>query len=179
VSAVAGVRWAAIAPPARALRDLVLRPVEAADLDRVARLQTAAIMALGAPTYGLARALAWARLGVEVRHQLLGEGAFYLAEQRGEVVGVGGWSPDGLEADLAWIRYLFVHPRLGLRGLGRRLMAEAERSARAADRRRFQVWSSLNAVPFYGALGYVPLRPGRWPVRSGLEMDHLLLAKDV
>ncbi len=89
---------------------LRLRPVRASDLDAVAAMQEISIMALGAPTYGEAKAQAWARLGYQFRHDLLGEGGFWVAEQEDRLLGVGGWSPDGLEPDLAWIRYLFVHP---------------------------------------------------------------------
>ena len=89
-------------------------------------------MALGAPTYGEAKAQAWARLGYQFRHDLLGEGGFWVAEQEDRLLGVGGWSPDSLEPDLAWIRYLFVHP-----AAVRRASAAAwssERSVRPARR---------------------------------------------
>jgi putative acetyltransferase len=143
---------------------LRLRPVRATDLDAIAAMQETSIMALGAPIYGEAKARAWARLGYQFRHDLLGEGGFWVAEQHQRLLGVGGWSPDSLEADLAWIRYLFVHPEAARRGIGRRLVERAERSACAADRPRLRVWSSLNAVGFYRAIGFLPERRARWPV---------------
>jgi GNAT superfamily N-acetyltransferase len=158
---------------------LRLRPVRASDLDPVAVLQEASIMALGAPVYGEAKARAWARLGYQFRHDLVGEGAFWVAEQGQRLLGVGGWSPDSLEADLAWIRYLFVDPQATRRGIGRRLVEQAERSAYAAGRRRLRVWSSLNAVDFYRALGFLPERRARWPMRTALELDNVLMAKRI
>lgn len=158
--------------------DLVrLRPVRAADLDAVAAMQEASIMALGAPIYGEDKARAWARLGYQFRYDLIGEGEFWVAEQEGRIVGVGGWSPDGMEADLAWIRYLFVHPDTARRGIGRRLVERAERSASGAGRPRLRVWASLNAVGFYRAVGFLPERRARWPVRTGLELDYVLMGK--
>lgn len=156
---------------------LRLRPVRAADLDGIAAMQEISIMALGAPVYGEAKAKAWARLGYQFRHDLLGEGGFWMAEQEEQILGVGGWSPDSLEADLAWIRYLFVHPEAIRRGIGRRLLERAERSARAAERPRLRVWSSLNAVGFYRAVGFLPERRARWPVRTGIELDYVLMGK--
>jgi putative acetyltransferase len=156
---------------------VTLRPVRAADLDAIAAMQEISIMALGAPIYGQDKARAWARLGYQFRHDLLGEGAFWVAEQEEQILGVGGWSPDGLEADLAWIRYLFVHPEAICRGIGRRLVERAERSASAAGRSRLRVWSSLNAVGFYRALGFLPERRARWPVRTGIELDYVLMGK--
>jgi GNAT superfamily N-acetyltransferase len=168
--------WPDVSEGADPLR---LRPVRAADLEAVAALQEASIMALGAPVYGEAKARAWARLGYQFRHDLLGEGGFWVVEQGQRLLGVGGWSPDSLEKDLAWIRYLFVQPEATRRGIGRRLVEQAERSAYAAGRRRLRVWSSLNAVPFYRAVGFLPERRARWPVQSALELDNVLMAKRI
>ena len=157
--------------------ELVIRPVTAADVDRLAALQEASILRLGTPVYGAAKARAWARMGHEFKHVLIGAGAFFTAERAGRSLGVGGWSPDSLEPELAWIRYLFVDPDHVRQGIGRRLLEHAERSASAAGRRRFDVWSSFNAEPFYAALGYRRVRRARWPVNRELELDNILMRK--
>jgi GNAT superfamily N-acetyltransferase len=156
---------------------VTVRPVSAADVDPLAALQEASILRLGTATYGAAKVRAWARIGHEFKHVLLEEGRYFVAERAGERVGVGGWSPDSLEADLAWIRYLFVHPDHVRFGIGRGLVEVAERAAAAAGRSRFEVWSSLNAVPFYRALGYRRLRAARWPVAAEIELDYVLMGK--
>jgi putative acetyltransferase len=154
-----------------------LRPVRASDLDAIAAMQEISIMALGAPVYGEDKAKAWARLGYQFRYDLIGEGAFWVAEREERILGVGGWSPDSVEADLAWLRYLFVHPEATRRGIGRRLVERTERSACAAGRPRVRVWSSLNAIGFYRAVGFMPERRARWPVRTGIDLDYVLMAK--
>jgi GNAT superfamily N-acetyltransferase len=154
-----------------------LRPVRVGDLDAIAAMQEISIMALGAPIYGEAKARAWARLGYQFRHDLLGEGGFWVAEQDQRLLGVGGWSPDSLERDLAWVRYLFVHPQAVRRGIGRRLVERAEAAACAALRPRLRVWASLNAVGFYRAVGFLPERRARWPVQAAIELDYVLMAK--
>jgi GNAT superfamily N-acetyltransferase len=156
---------------------VTVRPVAAADVDPLAALQEASILRLGVVIYGAAKVRAWARIGHEFKHVLLEEGRYFVAERAGERVGVGGWSPDSLEADLAWIRYLFVHPDHVRFGIGRGLVEVAERAAAAAGRSRFEVWSSLNAVPFYRALGYRRLRAARWPVAAEIELDYVLMGK--
>jgi GNAT superfamily N-acetyltransferase len=156
---------------------LLIRPVTAADLDRLAELQEASILRLGTPVYGAAKARAWARMGHQFKHVLIGAGGFFTAERAGRSLGVGGWSPDSLEPELAWLRYVFVDPDHVREGIGRRLVERAERSAIAAGRRRFDVWSSFNAEPFYAALGYRRVRRVRWPVSTGLELDNLLMRK--
>ena len=157
---------------------MIVRPLGAADLDTVGAVQEAAILALGA-TYDPEQRAAWARFGWHERHQLLRDpGGFVVAERAERVVGVGGWSPDSVAADLAWLRYLFVHPDCAGRGIGRKLAGAAEDAARARGKRTFQVWSSLNAAGFYEALGYRRLRRGRMPVTGRIEIDYVLLAKD-
>ena len=158
---------------------VTIRPVTAADVDPLAALQEASILRLGTATYGAAKVRAWARVGHEFKHVLLEQGRYFVAERAGERIGVGGWSPDSLEADLAWIRYLFVHPDHVRRGIGRRLVEVAERAAAAAGRPRLEVWSSLNAVPFYTALGYRRVRAAMWPVAAQIELDYVLMAKRV
>jgi GNAT superfamily N-acetyltransferase len=151
--------------------------VTAADLDPLAALQEASILRHGIAAYGEAKARAWARVGHDFKRVLLDDGQFFVAEQGGERLGVGGWSPDSLEARLAWIRYLFVHPDHVRRGIGRRLVEVAEAAASRAGRPRFDVWSSLNAVRFYEALGYRRVRIARWPVRPSVELDYVLMRK--
>jgi hypothetical protein len=56
-------------------------------------------------------------------------------------------------------------------------MITVERSVNAAGRSRLQLWASLNAVGFYEMLGYRALKPARWPVGGGIEMEHLLMEK--
>jgi putative acetyltransferase len=153
--------------------------VRADDLDTIAEIQEASILTLGAASYSRAQVEAWARFGWHYRHQLLQDaGAFFVAERPDRLVGVGGWSPDSLVAEIAWLRYLFVHPDSAGRGIGRQLVEVIEADARGRDRSTFRVWSSLNAVGFYTALGYRRVRQGRWPVTRDVEIGYLLLAKD-
>ena len=46
-------------------------------------------------------------------------------------------------------------------------------------RPRVRVWSSLNAISFYRAVGFAPERRARWPVRTGIELDYVLMGKRV
>jgi ribosomal protein S18 acetylase RimI-like enzyme len=62
-------------------------------------------------------------------------------------------------------------------GIGRRLVDVAEAAAASAGRPRFDVWSSLNAVGFYEALGYRRVRLSRWPVRASVDLAYVLMSK--
>ena len=157
---------------------LGIRPAAAADLDDITALQTRSIMALGAASYDEATCRAWARIGVQLHHTLLASGTFFVAVRNAALIGVAGWTADSRELDCAWPRYVFVDPAWVRSGVGRRLMAVVEGSVNAAGRRRLRLWSSLNAVRFYTALGYRPIKDASWPLAAGIDMAHMLMAKD-
>jgi len=157
----------------------LIRRAGPADVDAIIRIQEESIMGLGVDAYGPAKARAWARFGVEQSADLMSQGEFFVAVVAGRTEGVAGWSPDVERFDTAWLRYVFVRPGAARRGLGRRLVETAERAVRAAGRRRLRLWSSLNAVPFYRALGYGVLRRAAWPVEPGVELEYLLMGKSL
>jgi len=159
------------------LEEIVVRPAREADLDTIAAIQEAAILALGAGAYAPDQLVAWARVGIETRHGLLGQGSFFVAEIHGQIVGVGGWSPDGGDRSAAWIRYVFVRPEAVRQGIGRQVVGAVEASARAAGRSVFHVWASLNAVGFYRALGYGRRRAICVPLGRGIEMSGMHMLK--
>ncbi|MGI9504397.1 MAG: GNAT family N-acetyltransferase [Geminicoccaceae bacterium] len=158
-------------------RRISIREAYSGDLDAIARLQARAIMVSSFDIYGQEVCEAWAKMGWQMRHGLLNGGVFFVAEREGVLVGVAGWSADSREVDCAWPRYVFVAPEAGGLGVGRQLMAAVERSAREAGRTRLQLWASLNAVGFYETLGYRKIKPARWPIGGGIEMEHTLMEK--
>jgi putative acetyltransferase len=173
-----GARAAGRARRGDGQRAVEIRPLRKGDLDTIGALQEASILALGVAVYSRAQLDAWARFGWQYRHKLLDDGgAFFVASQPDRLVGVGGWSPDSLAAELAWLRYLFVHPDAAGSGIGRQLVEAIEADAGSRGKAGFRVWSSLNAAGFYAALGYRRVRQGRWPLTGTIEIDYLLLAK--
>jgi ribosomal protein S18 acetylase RimI-like enzyme len=79
---------------------------------------------------------------------------FLVGEHDGRIVGT---AMVGYEGHRGWINYLAVEPRLQRTGLGRMLMAEAERLLRAVGcpKINLQVRSSNeHAVQFYRELGF-------------------------
>ncbi len=155
----------------------MIRPARNADLDAIADLQARSIMAFGIETYGRKTCEAWAKVGRQMRHTLLTGATFFVAEQDGTLVGVAGWTEDSRAPDCAWPRYVFVAPEAAKLGIGRLLMRTVEESATGTGRSRYQLWSSLNAVGFYEALGYQQLKTARWPMSGSIEMEHRLMEK--
>jgi len=134
-------------------------------------------MASGIETYDHKTCEAWAKVGRQMRHTLLASGTFFVAELDGALIGVAGWTADSREPDCAWPRYVFVSPTHARLGLGRNLMHTIERSVNEAGRSRLKLWSSLNAVGFYEALGYRQIKPAHWPISGDIEMEYRLMEK--
>ena len=85
----------------------------------------------------------------------------------------------GAEKRSAWIRGIYVHPRYARRGLGKMIVIHCEQEAGRAGFERFELASTVNAVPVYERCGYKP-----WETRtiemenaSGIEMDIVMMRK--
>ena len=104
---------------------------------------------------------------------LVDDGTYFVAELDGVLAGCGGWSrrntlyggdqrPMGEASllnpatDAARIRAFFVAPSAARQGVGRRLLDECERAARAAEFKSLTLMATLPGVPFYQALGFAP-----------------------
>ena len=103
---------------------------------------------------------------------LLDDGTYFVLEADGELVGCGGWSrrdrlytgsgdseDDGRLLDPATepakVRAMFVRGDWTRRGLGRRIIEECERAARAEGFSRLALLATLPGVPLYSACGFV------------------------
>lgn len=82
---------------------------------------------------------------------LLGKRDVIVALLGGRVIGTAG-----LDGDV--VRTVFVAPDAQSRGVGRSLMHELERRARAKGIAKLSVPSSITAERFYAKLGFAPVR---------------------
>jgi predicted N-acetyltransferase YhbS len=91
---------------------------------------------------------------------LLCSGTYYVVEEAdGHLVGCGGWThqkPGESETvpGTGHIRHFAIHPDWNGRGIGRSIYNYCEGRAREAGVKMFECYSTLNAEPFYVALGF-------------------------
>jgi GNAT superfamily N-acetyltransferase len=96
----------------------------------------------------------------EANPALLASGRYAVIETGdGTLAGGGGWSRErpgsgDVIPGLAHIRHFAIDPMWLRRGLGRRLYDWCEEAARGEGMTAFECHSSLNAEPFYRALGF-------------------------
>jgi putative acetyltransferase len=95
----------------------------------------------------------------------------------GALAATAGWNAVADAPGTARIRKVFVRPDLARRGLGRRMVLDAEARARAAGYGRLIVRANINAVPLYRALGYREDEAGTMAVADGVALPVMFMSK--
>lgn len=132
-----------------------------------------------------------------VDSQLIADGTYFAVEAANAlIVGCGGWSRrktlfggdvwSGREDTLldphtepAKIRAFFVHPEWARRGLGTIILDACESAARVAGFTRLEMGATLTGVPFYRARGYKELESIQVPLKDGLSLPIIRMAKSI
>jgi GNAT superfamily N-acetyltransferase len=126
--------------------------------------------------------------------QLIRDRTYFVAEVDGRIVGCGGWShrktlfggdarsdrePGELDptTDAAKIRAFFVDPDYARRGIGRAILEECERAARAHGFERFEMMATLPGVRLYEACGYEPEERVNYPLGQSLSIAFVRMSK--
>jgi GNAT superfamily N-acetyltransferase len=110
------------------------------------------------------------------------------------IAGCGGWSKrktlyggdrwtareDSLldpERDAAKIRAFFIHPAWARRGVGSRILEACETAARDAGFTRYEMGATLTGAKLFGAKGYVAVEKIEVPLKNGLSLPVIHMAK--
>ncbi|UUX48714.1 GNAT family N-acetyltransferase [Nisaea acidiphila] len=128
--------------------EFVVRPAEEADSNDISDVIAATVRESNAMDYSRETIETVVASSGPVRmRELILEGAFFVAEQGGRIVGVAGLVDDT-------VRRLFVLPEFQGSGIGRDLLTALENAAVHRGVRVLRVNSSLTAVRFYRKLGF-------------------------
>ena len=113
---------------------------------------------------------------------------------RSMIVGCGGWSKrktlygsdqwtaredlllDPLR-DAAKIRAFFIHPAWARRGVGSKVLEACEAAARDAGFSRYEMGATLTGAKLFGAKGYVAVEKIEVPLKNGLTLPVIHMAK--
>ena len=127
-----------------------------------------------------------------VDSQLLADRTYLLIEEKGAIVACGGWSrrrtlfggdqlksgPDPLldpAIEPARIRAFFVEPKRARRGLGRRLLEEAQ----AAGFRALELVSTLPGEPLYRACGFTAVERFALDLPGGICVPVVRMRREI
>jgi N-acetylglutamate synthase-like GNAT family acetyltransferase len=94
---------------------------------------------------------------------LLSSGTYYVAICDTNIVACGGWTAQKpgtgeVVPKLGHIRHLATHPGWVRQGIGKAIYGMCECQAIAAGIDTFEVFASINAFPFYAAIGFDMVR---------------------
>src|ERR1700675_3725950 len=110
------------------------------------------------------------------------------------IAGCGGWSKrktlygsdhwtgreDTLldpKRDAAKIRAFFIHPAWARRGVGSKILAACEAAARAVGFTSYEMGATLTGAKLFGTKGYVAVEKIEVPLKNGLSLPVIHMAK--
>ncbi len=165
--------------------DFAIRPANAADYEAIRSVIAASARAMIAPAYGAAMTDAALTALVTMSDENLATADLRVAEIGGTIVGTAGlgamdahgWTPEAAAGITSQVRTFFVDPGFSRRCIGRRLYGHVEAVARAKGHAAIGVRSSLNAVPFYAAMGFRVIAHVDLDVGGDASVPIVLMAK--
>jgi GNAT superfamily N-acetyltransferase len=187
-------------------REFHLRIATPEDVPVLRELIAASVRGLQAMDYSREQLEAALETVYGVDSQLIADGTYFavqasppnLSPTAGDVilVGCGGWSKRrtlfggdvwrGREDTLldshtepAKIRAFFVHPEWARRGIGGIILDACEAAAKLAGFTRLEMGATLTGVPFYRARGYKELESIQAPLKDGLSLPIIRMAKSI
>jgi predicted N-acetyltransferase YhbS len=172
-----------------------LHPATPADEPAIETLMQASIRHFFPAFYDDAQVAASLRyVGVPDR-DLIEDGTYFVAEAEGALVACGGWSKrDKLYSgsdtagdsrildpatEAAHIRAMFVRPDWSRRGLGRRIIEESERAAKAAGFTTVSLMATLPGEALYAACGFRELERVDVITPSGTPLPCVSMEKPI
>jgi GNAT superfamily N-acetyltransferase len=129
-----------------------------------------------------------------VDRQLIRDGTCFVAEQRDQIAGCGGWSfrkalfggdrdRPGEDVrldpkrDAARIRAFFVHPDFVRRGIGRSILVACEEAIRKAGFQSAELVATLTGEPLYASCDYIVIERYEVLMSAGLALPVVRMAK--
>ncbi len=154
--------------------EISLREAGTSDAAAIAAIHEAAVRGAAAGAhYGKAQIDAWAQPHALSRlRQQIGSRRFLVAAAGDQLIAYAQ-----LDLQAAVIRSVYVLPSFARKGVGRRLTQTLIEAARDAGLERLEIDSSLNAVPFYEALGFRRLEEVDHELRGGVALRCVRMEK--
>lgn len=106
-------------------------------------------------------------------------GTYYVALLDGMVVGAGGWTIADSDRASANVRHVVTDHKHVRKGVGRALMTRVLVDAANSGATRMHCLSTLNARPFYAALGFKTVGSLDFPIADDVEFPAIEMEIDL
>jgi N-acetylglutamate synthase-like GNAT family acetyltransferase len=143
-------------------RTVTIRQATSADTAALDRLFQRSYMTLMKAHYPPSSLVCCLPIVARAQPHLIRSGTFFVAERDGRLAAAGGWStepPGGRPGTrgTGYVRHIAVDPSIARQGIGSDLVEHSRRQAREVGIKQLIAQSTLNAVPFYRSIGFVPI----------------------
>lgn len=173
-----------------------VRPARETDIPALESLIALSARGLRADFYSAAQVEGALGSVLGVDRQLIDDGTYFVAEEKGELIGCGGWSKrktlfgsdhqtgrDDAVLDPAReparVRAFFIHPSWARRGVARAILETCEQAISAAGFSSIELAATLPGVPFYAACGYGKSENAEVPLGQGLTLPVVRMRKQL
>ena len=162
-----------------------IRSATRQDYEAIGDILNASCATLMAAAYDKQLLAAALPLITKANPTLIAAGTYLIAQTDDKtMVGCGGWSLDRpgtgeVVPGLAHIRHFATAPSWTGRGIGRALYTCCEEAARTSGATQLECYASLNAQPFYAALGFEAIGRSMVRLAPGLMLPHIVMRRSI
>ena len=172
------------------MKQWVCRVARLDEAEAIEALQLRCVWQLGREFYTAREIEAYVREVGTMDLRLIADGTYYVVEDRGDLVGCGGWSlrvpHDAATADAPpqhaitpQIRAVFVDPDRARQGIGRAIMDHVEDEIRRAGHGAAALTAMLSGVAFYRSLSYRKTANSAVPLACGEILPSIEMVKQL
>ncbi|MHA7874064.1 GNAT family N-acetyltransferase [Roseivivax sp.] len=153
----------------------MIRRAHGSDFPAVDRLFSTAYPVLLAGTYSEEVCAGALPVIGRAQPELLRSGSFFLVLRGALLVGAGGWTQaapgsGARTPGVGHVRHVVTHHNYQRQGIGRRLLDYIIGHAQGQGMRELSCVSTLNAEPFYAAMGFERQGPVTVPLPGGVKL---------
>ncbi len=134
------------------------------------KLQKMAITDLCEPDYGKNICAQWVNDIEESDFAGFKEGQYFVAEDAGEIIAMGGWTGDNL-------KLFYIAPNLVGQGLATEFYEALEKLYLTEKPKHWLVLATLTALPFYLKMGFQKMQTSVFKLKNGIELPMHVLMK--
>jgi GNAT superfamily N-acetyltransferase len=174
----------------------VLRAATVEDLDAIAAVMRASVLAIFPGSYDERQTASAAVHIAHVDPMLVADGTYFVFVADSEIVACGGWSRRGRlytgdgdhedddrlldpATEAAHIRAMFVRSDWTRRGLGRAILEAGRDAARAEGFQRLDLGATLPGVPLYRAFGFKEIEPFVLTMPDGVRIEAVVMERPI
>jgi N-acetylglutamate synthase-like GNAT family acetyltransferase len=154
----------------------VFRKAYAEDFAPVQMLIFKSALVLQAQHYQVQEIKAALELVVGIE-ELISAGSFFVAQDKGKIIGCGGWAIDAFDYRKAEVRGFFVDPDFVRKGIATQILVKCENECLLRGIVALQLTATLSGEPFYKKCGFSEFQRFKQNLSNGETFELIEMIK--